>query len=40
MASTKHVMYLFDPLCGWCYGASPAIQQLADGPRLKIHLGS
>lgn len=22
------VMYLFDPLCGWCYGASPLIQQL------------
>lgn len=20
--------YLFDPLCGWCYGASPVIQQL------------
>ena len=20
--------YLFDPLCGWCYGASPAIQKL------------
>src|SRR5262245_61600521 len=21
--------YLFDPLCGWCYGASPALRQLA-----------
>jgi putative protein-disulfide isomerase len=23
------VTYLFDPLCGWCYGASPSIQRLA-----------
>jgi putative protein-disulfide isomerase len=23
------VTYLFDPLCGWCYGASPTIQRLA-----------
>lgn len=22
------VIYLFDPLCGWCYGASPVIQKL------------
>jgi putative protein-disulfide isomerase len=21
--------YLFDPLCGWCYGAGPALEQLA-----------
>ncbi|MDH7798339.1 MULTISPECIES: DsbA family protein [unclassified Beijerinckia] len=21
--------YLFDPLCGWCYGASPALERLA-----------
>ena len=25
--TTKTLTYLFDPLCGWCYGASPAIQQ-------------
>jgi putative protein-disulfide isomerase len=23
------VTYLFDPLCGWCYGASPTIERLA-----------
>lgn len=23
------VTYLFDPLCGWCYGAGPAIEKLA-----------
>ncbi|RCS22179.1 DsbA family protein [Phyllobacterium salinisoli] len=22
------VTYLFDPLCGWCYGASPTVQKL------------
>ena len=21
--------YLFDPLCGWCYGAGPVLDQLA-----------
>ncbi|MDP2679472.1 MAG: DsbA family protein [Rhodoferax sp.] len=30
------VTYLFDPLCGWCYGASPAIQKL--GQQSAIHL--
>ncbi|WP_299464123.1 DsbA family protein [uncultured Microscilla sp.] len=24
------VMYIFDPLCGWCYGFSPVIKQLKD----------
>ncbi|XFF02297.1 DsbA family protein (plasmid) [Bradyrhizobium guangxiense] len=30
--------YLFDPLCGWCYGASPALEQLAglDNVRLRL----
>ena len=22
------VTYLFDPLCGWCYGAGPALERL------------
>jgi putative protein-disulfide isomerase len=30
------VTYLFDPLCGWCYGASPVIQRL--GRHSNIHL--
>ena len=25
-----HLIYLYDPLCGWCYGAMPAIHGLAD----------
>jgi len=24
------VTYLFDPLCGWCYGASPVVQYLGN----------
>ncbi|MGX2956489.1 DsbA family protein [Ursidibacter arcticus] len=23
------IHYLFDPLCGWCYGASPVVQEIA-----------
>lgn len=32
------VTYLFDPLCGWCYGASPAIDRIAGiaGVELKL----
>lgn len=26
----KTLNYLFDPLCGWCYGAGPAISALAE----------
>ncbi|MBN8938141.1 MAG: DsbA family protein [Rhizobiales bacterium] len=30
--------YLFDPLCGWCYGAGPALERLArtDGITLQL----
>ncbi len=31
------LLYGMDPLCGWCYGIGPAIQQVAtDHPQLKI----
>lgn len=30
------VTYLFDPLCGWCYGASPTIAQLAQQPGIQL----
>mgnify|MGYP000877259040 CR=1 FL=1 len=33
-----HVTYLFDPLCGWCYGASAAIGQLSQQPGLRLEL--
>lgn len=34
------VTYLFDPLCGWCYGASPVIQQLAKQSHLTLTLAA
>lgn len=32
------VTYLFDPLCGWCYGASPVIQQLGQQEDIQLEL--
>lgn len=32
------VTYLLDPLCGWCYGASPAIQKLNQHPTIRLEL--
>jgi putative protein-disulfide isomerase len=29
MADTIRLTYLFDPLCGWCYGAAPVLRTLA-----------
>lgn len=36
--TTKTLTYLFDPLCGWCYGASPAIQQLGQHAAIRLEL--
>lgn len=30
--------YLFDPLCGWCYGATPALSTLAAAPGITLEL--
>ena len=30
--------YLFDPLCGWCYGAGPAIEKLAAHDNITLEL--
>jgi len=38
MASPSHVSYLFDPLCGWCYGASPMLEKLAAEPDFAVTL--
>ncbi|EHS50181.1 hypothetical protein PDO_2652 [Rhizobium sp. PDO1-076] len=38
MNNQAHVTYLFDPLCGWCYGASPLLAQLAALPNLIVTL--
>lgn len=32
------VTYLFDPLCGWCYGASPVVQRLGRLGSLQLAL--
>lgn len=34
----RTVHYLYDPLCGWCYGAFPAISSLLETPGLTVHL--
>lgn len=36
--STVTVTYLFDPLCGWCYAAAPALQYLQGVEDLHISL--
>jgi len=28
--AVDHLIYLYDPLCGWCYGALPSLHGLAD----------
>ena len=38
MAVTLKVTYLFDPLCGWCYGASAMLEQLVARPDFAIDL--
>lgn len=30
--------YLFDPLCGWCYGASPVVQKLGQQSAFTLEL--
>ena len=32
------ITYLLDPLCGWCYGASPVLQQLGQLPGMQLEL--
>jgi putative protein-disulfide isomerase len=38
MSATTHLTYLLDPLCGWCYGASTALENLAARPDFTIAL--
>jgi putative protein-disulfide isomerase len=33
--SEKKLVYIHDPLCGWCYGFSPVIRQLYDATRRR-----
>lgn len=32
------ITYLFDPLCGWCYGAGPALEKLSRLDGVTLHL--
>lgn len=34
----KTLLYLFDPLCGWCYGASPALTWLLQSDDVIVEL--
>lgn len=36
----KHLLYVADPMCSWCYGFAPVIEAIADqfGERLPIEL--
>ena len=34
----KDLYYIFDPLCGWCYGAGPAVTALAEHAGVRLHL--
>lgn len=36
MTQTVKLQYLFDPLCGWCYGASDTIKSLAKHPSIDL----
>lgn len=38
MTDITHITYLFDPLCGWCYGASATLEKLVARPDLDIRL--
>lgn len=32
----QRILYLFDPLCGWCYGATAALEQLQERDDLTV----
>ena len=38
MSTTTTVTYLFDPLCGWCYAAAPALKYLQGVDGLRVVL--
>lgn len=34
----KTLLYIFDPLCGWCYAAAPALDALTNHPSVELVL--
>lgn len=37
--STATLHYIFDPLCGWCYGASPLVAAARERLPVRLHAG-
>ena len=35
---SKTLLYVFDPLCGWCYGASATLSAVARNPAIRLRL--
>ncbi|MES2889986.1 MAG: DsbA family protein [Pseudomonadota bacterium] len=35
---SKILHYVFDPLCGWCYGASATVSALSENPGIQLRL--
>jgi putative protein-disulfide isomerase len=35
---SKRLLYLLDPLCGWCYGAAPTLSLITSIPDLQLEL--
>ncbi len=35
--SEKRLVYVFDPLCGWCYGFSPVVRSLYEATRRRAN---
>jgi putative protein-disulfide isomerase len=35
---SKILRYVFDPLCGWCYGAVETVSALSGSPAVQLHL--
>ena len=38
MTETLSFTYLFDPMCGWCYGASPTLEALKERGGYRVDL--
>lgn len=36
MSTTPKIIYIYDPLCGWCYGFSPVIRKIESEYKDKI----
>ena len=38
MSKSKTIYYLYDPLCGWCYGATRAVSDMLEMPDISVRL--